>query len=63
MDFNYTPEQQEFRRHLRGWLESTSAEVFETNGDRDRHLEGELARRRRQLDLARRGELERLRPE
>jgi alkylation response protein AidB-like acyl-CoA dehydrogenase len=34
MDFNYTPEQQEFRRHLRGWLERTSAEVFETNGDR-----------------------------
>jgi alkylation response protein AidB-like acyl-CoA dehydrogenase len=34
MDFNYTPQQQEFRIHLRGWLEKTSAEVFETNGDR-----------------------------
>ena len=34
MDFNYTPEQCEFRSHLRGWLETTSAEIFGTNGDR-----------------------------
>ena len=34
MDFNYTSQQQEFRSHLRGWLENTSAAVFGTNGDR-----------------------------
>ena len=34
MDFNYTPEQQEFRGHLRGWLEKTSGEVFGTDGGR-----------------------------
>jgi alkylation response protein AidB-like acyl-CoA dehydrogenase len=31
MEFNYTPEQEQFRARLRGWLESTSQEVF---GDR-----------------------------
>src|ERR1039457_2886215 len=34
MDFNYTPEQQEFRSHLRGWMEKTLAEVFGTDGGR-----------------------------
>ncbi len=34
MDFNYTSEQQQFRSHLRGWLEKTSAEVFHTDTDR-----------------------------
>jgi alkylation response protein AidB-like acyl-CoA dehydrogenase len=34
MDFNYTPQQQEFRSHLRGWLEATAAEVFGTDRDR-----------------------------
>jgi alkylation response protein AidB-like acyl-CoA dehydrogenase len=34
MDFNYTPEQQEFRSRLRGWLERTSAEVFGADGGR-----------------------------
>jgi alkylation response protein AidB-like acyl-CoA dehydrogenase len=34
MDFNYTAAQQDFRRHLRGWLERTASAVFGTNGDR-----------------------------
>jgi alkylation response protein AidB-like acyl-CoA dehydrogenase len=34
MDFNYTPEQQEFRSHLREFLEKTSAEIFGTDKDR-----------------------------
>jgi len=34
MDFNYTPQQQEFRLHLRGWLERTVSAVFGTKGDR-----------------------------
>jgi alkylation response protein AidB-like acyl-CoA dehydrogenase len=34
MDFNYTPQQQELRSHLRGWLETAASEVFGTDGDR-----------------------------
>ncbi|HVN29261.1 MAG TPA: acyl-CoA dehydrogenase family protein [Candidatus Binataceae bacterium] len=34
MDFNYTPEQREFRSQLRCWMETTAAEVFEVNGTR-----------------------------
>ncbi|MGH7947643.1 MAG: hypothetical protein ACREQF_00240, partial [Candidatus Binataceae bacterium] len=28
MDFSYTPEQDAFRKQVRGWLEKNSAEVF-----------------------------------
>jgi alkylation response protein AidB-like acyl-CoA dehydrogenase len=33
MDFNYTPEQEDFRRTLRNFLERTKAEVFGRNDD------------------------------
>ena len=35
MDFSYTPEQEEFRTKLRGWLEQTQADIFKRGGDGD----------------------------